>query len=152
MCSSHILRQHSLDFQLSVQRWRVTLSYHALCLQSSSHHTHINTGVGHFISPSPALCLSPPLFLFLINIAKPLNSWSPLSSFSSTVRAAKGKGIREKLPIEAFGMDSLQTAFSFCSCDGLALSWLQMRFAFLILHAMPGKIKPRHRNKRRKEK
>lgn len=151
MCSSHILRQHSLDFQLSVQRWRATLSYHALCLQSSSHHTHKHRGWSLHLSIPSTVPLSSTI-PFLINIAKPLNSWSPLSSYSSTVRAAKGKGIREKLPIEAFGMDSLQTAFSFCSCDGLALSWLQMRFAFLILHAMPGKIKPRHRNKRRKEK
>lgn len=70
--------------------------------------------------------------LFLINRAKLPNSPGSLFIIFEHCRGCKGHSVWEKLPIEVFGMDSLQTAFSFCSCDGLVLSWLQMRFAFLI--------------------
>lgn len=70
--------------------------------------------------------------LFLINRAKLPNSPGSLFIIFERCRGCKGHGVWERLPIEVVGMDSLQTAFSFCSCDGLVLSWLQMRFAFLI--------------------
>lgn len=69
-----------------------------LTIQFTSHtHMHTraytNTAVGHFISPSSVLCLSS-LFPSLINIAKPLNSpKSFFSSYSRTIRAAKGTSI-----------------------------------------------------------
>lgn len=78
----HILRQHILDIQFSIcVEMKEELLCYVLTTQLTSHtHTHMhtqaytNTVVGHFISPSSVLRLSPPLFPSLINIAKPLNS------------------------------------------------------------------------------
>lgn len=80
--------------------------------------------------------------LFLINRDQLPNSPGCLFIIFEHCRGCKGHSVWEKLPIEVFGMDSLQTAFSFCSCDGLVLSWLQMRFAFLI--CTPCWLKRRH--------
>lgn len=89
-----------------------------------------------------------PLFFiipFLINRAKLPNSPRSLFIIFEHCQGCKGHGIWERLPIEVLGMDSLQTAFSFCSCDGLALSWVQMRFAFLI--CTPCWLRQRHGSK-----
>lgn len=101
-------------------------------LQSSSQ-LHAGTEVCHLIAPSSALC--PPHQLFYPRYSfSHKHSWATGLSqvFFHHIPALSGcKGqrhLREASLLRPAGMDSLQTAFSFCSCDGLALSWLQMRF------------------------
>lgn len=80
-------------------------------------------------SSRPRLRFSTPVIPFLINIAEPLDSPKSFFIISRHCRGCKGqRHLREASLLRPVGMDSLQTAFSFCSCDGLALSWLQMRF------------------------
>lgn len=130
---SHISWQHIPNTQLQ----RTSGSFCVSDWESSSHHLHVhnpacaNTVAGHFIFPSTVPLSSTVPFFHKHGLIHWTRS-CPFSSHSNTVRAAKGTGFCEKLSIQASGIDSLQTAFSFCSCDGLALSWVQMKFAFLI--------------------
>lgn len=113
------------------------LIYLLLFVLRSGSQSHTGAGVCHLIAPSLALCppsrprlrFSTPVIPFLINIAEPLDSPKSFFIISRHCRGCKGqRHPREASLLRPVGMDSLQTAFSFCSCDGLALSWLQMSF------------------------
>lgn len=116
------------------------------CMELSRTHKHTLWSAHLSIFSAVPLSFA---ILFLINRAKLPNSPGSLFIIFEHCRGCKGHGVWEKLPIEVFGMDSLQTAFSFCSCDGLVLSWLQMRFAFLI--CTPCWRRRRHGARRQRE-